>query len=326
MDKCNTADPGAGQTASYSNVGILRPGVFNASNGVKIALDSGELERIAANFDPGYLVPTVNIDHRDCGPALGWVEGLSWDGEFLRADIAGVPQSLAGQIDAGAYPGRSAEIYTDLDGRGPSLRAVALLGAQPPAVKGLPPMQRWPGTDSTCCPGPGHGCFAKPDQLTDKPAGQQLSVAILSEVLMDHTTQNPPAETAVALAEENRRLLSENRRLMQVEQQREVSAFIGELRAAGKVTPALEQAGLEQVLLAACEQPLVIQLAEDRSEPLGEALKRIFSALPPSVSFGELESADGVPEPGGLSADERHIAAQLGLTEQEYAEIRRLNT
>jgi phage I-like protein len=316
---CATTD-----TANYPAVRILKPGVFNASNGQTIALSAADLEQVALNFDPAYLVPTINIDHQDCGPALGQVEELHWDGEFLLASIAGVPHELAAQIDAGAYPSRSAELYLDLDGRGPSLRAVALLGAQPPAVKGLGPMLRRldePASEQQSA------------AATGAPAGQRMnnartnkcSVAIFSEVVMEQTTDNTGAAKAVALAEENRRLQTENRQLKLAEQRREVAAFTAELRAMGKLTPALEQAGLEQVLLAVDQQPLVIQLAEGQSEPLGAALRRVFSALPCSVSFGELDTIPGEPADCGLSADERQIAAQLGLTEQEYSEIRRLN-
>ena len=80
-DSSSTAAAGP---ASYSSVCILKPGVFNAGSGVTVSLDKDQLALIADNFDPDYLLPTINLDHNDRGPALGRVEALHFDGEFLR--------------------------------------------------------------------------------------------------------------------------------------------------------------------------------------------------------------------------------------------------
>ena len=303
--------------ADYSNVAILKPGVFNAGNGVTVALGEAELLRIADNFDPAHLLPTLNIDHEDSGPALGRVTGLRFDGEFLRADIRIADTQLAERIERGDFPSRSAEIYTDLDGQGPALRAVALLGAMPPAVKGLPPMLR-----DQHPPLPAAEAM-QPNALAAAPQHQPFCVTLLSEVPMGNELQPEPAREAALLAEENQRLAEENRRLLRHERQREIAVFLSELRNAGRLTPALEQAGIEQLLLAACETPLVVRLSEDNEEPLFETLHRVFSALPVCVSFGETDFRAAPPAPCGLSEDERTIAAQLGLSAEEYAEIRR---
>ncbi len=135
-------------TVKYKGVPVLKPGTYTDMHGRRASFSAGDLEQLAGSFDPRLFKPSVNIDHADSGPALGSVEGLRWDGEYLRADLANVPGELAAQIDNGRYPHRSAEIYPDLDGKGAYLRALALLGARPPAVKGLPPMP------SAVTPGP----------------------------------------------------------------------------------------------------------------------------------------------------------------------------
>jgi hypothetical protein len=311
--------------ACYSDVAVLRPGVFNAGNGVTVALGEAELRRIADNFDPAYLLPTLNIDHDASGPALGRVTGLRFDGEYLRADIRVSDAGLAERIENGEFPSRSAEIYPNLDGRGPALRAVALLGALPPAVKGLPPMRRDtepdPAREARTCGAP------EPLQHpgTDETRLGPFCVTLLSEVPMGNETQPAAADKAVLLAEENRRLAEENRRLLLNERQREIAVFLNELRRAGRLTPALEQAGIEKLLLAACETPLVVRFSEGDEEPLFETLHRLFSALPVSVSFGETDGFAEFRAPGGLSADEQHVAAQLGLSPDEYSELRSLH-
>jgi hypothetical protein len=125
---------------TYRQVAILRPGSFTDDRGRRVRFTEAGLERLADSYDPAYHCAPVNLEHRDEGPAGGYVAGLAYRGGMLYADLAGVPSELAAQIDAGRYPFRSAEVYAALDGRGPYLRAVALLGARPPAVKGLPPM------------------------------------------------------------------------------------------------------------------------------------------------------------------------------------------
>jgi hypothetical protein len=129
---------------SYKSVAVLRPGCFTALNGPTIELRSADLAGLAQRYNPQYYCAPLKLGHSDTGPALGRIERLQYDGAYLRADLAAVPEELAAAIDAGRYPGRSVELYLDLDGRGQYLRALALLGVQPPAVKGLPPFPaRW---------------------------------------------------------------------------------------------------------------------------------------------------------------------------------------
>jgi hypothetical protein len=125
---------------TYRGVAILRPGSFVDANGRSVSFTEDSLQLIADNYDPAYHCAVLNLDHNESGPAQGFVSDLAWDGAHLLADISGVPPELTQALGAGRYPFRSAEVYADLDGRGPYLRAVALLGARPPAVKGLPPM------------------------------------------------------------------------------------------------------------------------------------------------------------------------------------------
>jgi hypothetical protein len=135
------------QPITYRSVAILRPGVFIDANGNSVSFTDESLQRIADNYDPAYHCAVLNLDHNETGPAQGIVSDLTWDGVHLLADLTGVPPELSQALGAGRYPCRSAEVYADLDGRGPYLRAVALLGARPPAVKGLPPM---PQAESSC--------------------------------------------------------------------------------------------------------------------------------------------------------------------------------
>ena len=106
--------------------------------------------------DGGYS-PPIKLDHtenqpslgdipQDGGPAFGWLDNLRRVGDKLVADFKRVPEKLKELIDAGAYRGRSAEVWWDLEVDGKKyrrvLKAVALLGVAMPAVRSLADITR----------------------------------------------------------------------------------------------------------------------------------------------------------------------------------------
>lgn len=310
--------------STYKDVAILAVGSYTSVDGRRITFTGEGLAALAENFDAGYYKPPLNLDHESSGPSLGSVAKLNWDGEYLRADLENVPASLATLIDAGRYPFRSAEVYPDLAGRGPSLRALALLGSKPPAVKGLPPM---PPPEKVAVEArqpihPVNHQHANPLQPTRVNKARPLAMTIYPEVAMPQQKDKPNAEKAVQLAEENIKLADENRTLRLAEKQRETSLFMAELRRQGKLTPALESAGVEALLLSAEEQPALIQLAEGQAKPSAEVLRDVLNALPPSFGFGEADFGGEATPAIDLSAEEKEIASQLGLSEKEYSEIK----
>lgn len=117
-----------------------------------------DLEEIASNFHKlkDNLRPPLKFGHdenqtllgqRDGDPALGWVEALRVRGERLVATFAGVPGVVAEAIDKGLYRRVSAELYFNLRRKGKklgkALKAVALLGADLPAVTNLRDLQAY---------------------------------------------------------------------------------------------------------------------------------------------------------------------------------------
>jgi hypothetical protein len=125
------------------------------------------------------------------------------------------------------------------------------------------------------------------------------------------------------LIDENARLREENRKLRADSKRREIATLLAELRDGGQLTPAMEYAGIEQALVVAEEQGLTVQLPGGQTLPFASVLKDVLRAIPCSYIAGcccddedELELRDQ------LSADERRIAQSLGLSWQEYAEIK----
>ncbi len=95
------------------------------------------LQKIADNYDINYFKAPLTIDHEDKGPAFGWVKAVKHDDGILYVMFESLSKEIINDVNEGKYANRSIEIYENLDGIGPYLKAVTLLGAGAPAVKGL---------------------------------------------------------------------------------------------------------------------------------------------------------------------------------------------
>lgn len=135
-------------------------------NGIEFTGD--DLDLIVSNFAAlnGRIKPPLKLGHnddegnkesRDGQPAMGWISGLKRAGDKLMATLSGVPATLKEAIKRGLYKRVSSEIYLDYaEGSqkyGPVLSAVALLGADIPAVKGLADLDTYLNLQSTETPG-----------------------------------------------------------------------------------------------------------------------------------------------------------------------------
>ena len=132
------------------NVEVFSTGVWNGDTYTEADLDS----MVSAYYSLG-IKPPLKLGHdeaqkwfgqKDGAPALGWIENLRRFGKKLVADLADVPDALHGMITSKRYRTKSAEVYwnyKDSEGRiwPRVLRAVALLGADLPAVTDLQDLQ-----------------------------------------------------------------------------------------------------------------------------------------------------------------------------------------
>lgn len=113
--------------------------VFRAGDyGAKGSWPEAALDQLAADYDPARHEAPVTLDHAQTGPAHGWVCGLRRAGDRLIATLRGLSQHVRELLTNGAYKKRSVELYPQFADTGrPYLRAVSLLGAAVPEVKGL---------------------------------------------------------------------------------------------------------------------------------------------------------------------------------------------
>lgn len=126
---------------TIAGVEIMRVGTWNGTK-----FKRKDLEAMVDAFAVAGFSPPVKVGHvkSEDAPAWGWVERLRVDGDTLVADFRDVPDELVELIREKRYDAVSAEVWWDLKVDAVKLpivlKAVALLGAHPPAVAGLKPV------------------------------------------------------------------------------------------------------------------------------------------------------------------------------------------
>lgn len=106
--------------------------------GPKGSYTEADLDAIASDYAPERHEAPLTVDHAQSGPALGWISGVRRTGDRLVAMVRGIPDSIRQALRSGALKKRSIELVRRLPATGrPYLRAVTLLGAAVPEVKGL---------------------------------------------------------------------------------------------------------------------------------------------------------------------------------------------
>lgn len=126
---------------------IFRAGTHVAADGRSVSFSDADLAAAASAYDPAVHEAPLVIGHpKDTAPAYGWVAGMIAQGGELHAIPAKVNAEFAELVRSGAYAKVSASFYLPDAVTNPKpgayyLRHVGFLGAQPPAIKGLAPVQ-----------------------------------------------------------------------------------------------------------------------------------------------------------------------------------------
>src|SRR3990167_3684718 len=143
------AEPVDTQTERYelTDVPIMEEGTWNGH-----VFTSEDLDDISNNFIElkAELKPYLKLGHNedqallksDGLPSAGWISELKREGTRLLAKIVNIPKTIFELIKKGAYGRFSSEIYFDAVIKDKNykraLKAVALLGADTPAVTSMP--------------------------------------------------------------------------------------------------------------------------------------------------------------------------------------------
>jgi hypothetical protein len=125
-------------------INIFKAGEQTSSTGLKREFTEKDLDQIAESYNSEIHEAPIRIGHEDNSdktPAWGWVKKVFRKGADLFAEVNFVPQ-MSQYIEDGLYRKVSASFYHPESNVNPhkgswALRHVAVLGAEPPAVKGL---------------------------------------------------------------------------------------------------------------------------------------------------------------------------------------------
>lgn len=126
---------------------IFKPGTHTAQCGTTYNFTEADLAATVAAYNPTLHEAPLVIGHpQHDAPAAGWVKSLSATAQGLTADPQQIDASFAEQVAKGRYKKISASFYHPTAANNPVpgvyyLRHVGFLGAQPPAVKGLRPIE-----------------------------------------------------------------------------------------------------------------------------------------------------------------------------------------
>lgn len=124
---------------------IFRVGTHTDSAGQATTFTREQLEATVKAYNEGeWRAPMVVGHPKGAAPAYGWVGKMRIDeaGEVLVDDVEKLNPDFADLMQAGAYRNRSASWYAPDHPNNPTpgvwqLRHLGMLGAQPPALKGL---------------------------------------------------------------------------------------------------------------------------------------------------------------------------------------------
>ena len=126
-----------------TDIHIFSPGTQTSAQGVTREFTPTDLKQVANSYNADLHEAPIRIGHEDSDkvPSWGWVKQVKMKGDDLYAEVEFSPL-MEDYVKNGLYKKVSASFYAPESKINPdpgswSLRHVAMLGAQPPAVKGL---------------------------------------------------------------------------------------------------------------------------------------------------------------------------------------------
>jgi hypothetical protein len=135
------------QRTAMKPLHIFKPGSHTAMSGVSFDFSESDLAATVSAYNPALHEAPMVIGHpKHDAPAAGWIKSLTATAQGLIAEPQQVDAAFAEQVAKGSYKKISASFYHPDASNNPVpgvyyLRHVGFLGAQPPAVKGLRPIE-----------------------------------------------------------------------------------------------------------------------------------------------------------------------------------------
>ncbi len=302
------------EALTLEDVEILRTGTWNGD--VYTVTDLNDM--VAAFGNVGFE-PPVKLGHseeqtllqEDGLPAAGWVTKLKVVGDTLLATLKDVPRKIAELISKGAYKQRSAEVFFNYRGAGDGrthprvLRALSLLGADIPAVKGLSPLDSYLSLygeqeSDLHVAGVELHTHSENDGGTDPmPDGKDKTPAVTPEDLKKLTDQLAELKTSIDSKDDKITKLESSLTVERTSRlSDEVVGYVDRMKRAGKLAPAEEP--LVRLILESADRTTTRKYTDGDKEvemTAYDAVKKFIEGRPDAF---EVSSTDR-----GTSEEER---------------------
>jgi hypothetical protein len=126
---------------------VFKAGTHTDSKGRKISFSQADLDQMIVNHSLG-PAPAVIGHPKDTAPAYAQVEEYKREGDSLFAKFTKINPAFEAGVESGAYYNRSVSVHKD-DKHGWRVRHVGWLGAVPPSIDGLQPVE-FSADDENC--------------------------------------------------------------------------------------------------------------------------------------------------------------------------------
>ncbi len=133
----------------------FRTGTHTDMNGKQLTFNREDLIATAAAYNPANHEAPIVIGHPDTdAPAYGWIDKFIVDGDELIAIPVQVEPAFGEMVDNGRFKKVSMSFYEPTNPNNPKQgvwypKHLGFLGATPPAIKGLKPIQFGEGASTT---------------------------------------------------------------------------------------------------------------------------------------------------------------------------------
>jgi len=297
---------------------LARPGQFTDMNGVAVQFSEADLIAAAQAYDPALHEAPVVIGHpKDTAPAYGWIQALEFGEGSLVAEAHNTVAEFA-ELVSGPFKKRSARFYTPNSPRNPVpgvyyLRDVGLLGAQPPAIKGLADVSFAEGEEGVI-----DVSFAEPDDPTI-PDPEPVPV---SEPCPLPTPEDEPMPEEVApnleeLAAREAALVAREAELALKESEMAKASHIAFAESLSeKIHPAQKETVV--ALLCHLDPAHATEVSFAEGETPIEQFKALLNGLPKLVEFGEVAKAESVE----LSEPVEAVDQVRAILDRKFAQAR----
>jgi len=319
--------------ADLKGVEIFATGTWRGNK--KITITASDLDAMIASFTAlggqvdGFRPPLVIGHTRTPGEmAYGWTQRIYRVGDKILADFSDVPDYLLYSIEEKRYNSVSIEMYPSIDYAGKTfqnvLSAVAVLGAELPAVKGLKPLSASIFSDA----GPAEQLSKEEMMFTQEQVDALIAAAVAKATAQFKDSNEADTEKFAAdlsTANDTIKSVTEAKERAEVAlsvfkaeaSDRELDAFIETAIKEGKVLPKQKAA----LVAMAKSMSGVIKFGDKDQSPI-DVIKSFISEAPVKVDFSEKGSSHAdTGKRADLEVDRRAKAAQAtagGATKLSY--------